>query len=36
MNNVTIMDINDSNNVEVTMRMKLSMATYMYDYQFGS
>ena len=29
MNNVTIMDIIGSNNVEVSMRMKLSKATYM-------
>ena len=28
MNNVTIMDINGSNNVEVSVRMKLSKATY--------
>ena len=28
MNNVTIMNINGSNDVEVSMRMKLSKATY--------
>ena len=28
MSNVTIMDINGSNNVEVSVRMKLSKATY--------